>query len=680
MGIISVIGTISDVANAITGSPVGLIINIASSLATVIITCASNGLDETSAIMYFNSNLKAAAPLPMQFKRVEVVESPGTTGKTVQEFTSSDDYGIWEPNYTIYSPKQRFAPWAYGLPKSTYVYDANGNIVKASSNVYSYGDILGGGSHGEPYIYKEKNSLNRRSCNCEVVKTYSQRNTQWSYPTIENPGYHKTSIADMKVDIYDMYTGRVELKSTTEKVYKPSSTEFLENKIEYQYNNTWNYEPNTIRSTQSNGDINEKKFTYSSDYFYTDPYNMFQQYNMVSLPVTTIVTVQNPLTFSASVLRETVTDYTMLSNGDIRPSCVMEQRFTTPQASIQPYMTSGAPSSRYKILQEFQYNNASLPIQIKDEGGRYIFNIYDYTDKYIVGTVSNATLADKSAYSSFETTGLGNWVLSGSAVYNPGVAITGSSSFSMSAGKSLSVSLLNTAKTYTVSFWATSSGINVTGNATLTKSAPTINGFTYYEYAIAQGTNTVTVAESGTLDELRLYPQTARMKTATYDPLIGQTSTCDENNRITYYEYDNLGRLRFIKDENRNNCPSGQTGTSITYTVPANTYSSGTSQAAADQLALNDIAANGQNYANTNGTCTSGCGSCTGNDKKCINNVCETGTWAVVSSIYKKVIVDGFLQWRWVCTYRYCFSDGTQSTYYEETVNTSSCTINCYAY
>jgi hypothetical protein len=29
------------------------------------------------------------------------------------------------------------------------------------------------------------------------------------------------------------------------------------------------------------------------------------------------------------------------------------------------------------------------------------------------------------------------------------------------------------------------------------------------------------------------------------------------------------------------------------------------SQAAADQLAQNDIAANGQNYANTNGTCTS---------------------------------------------------------------------------
>jgi hypothetical protein len=53
----------------------------------------------------------------------------------------------------------------------------------------------------------------------------------------------------------------------------------------------------------------------------------------------------------------------------------------------------------------------------------------------------------------------------------------------------------------------------------------------------------------------------------------------------------------------RNNCSANQQGSTVTYTVPANTYSSAVSQAAADQLAQNDIAANGQNYANTNGTC-----------------------------------------------------------------------------
>jgi YD repeat-containing protein len=55
----------------------------------------------------------------------------------------------------------------------------------------------------------------------------------------------------------------------------------------------------------------------------------------------------------------------------------------------------------------------------------------------------------------------------------------------------------------------------------------------------------------------------------------------------------------------RNNCGSGYTGSTETYIVYANTYSSTTSQAAADALAQNDVNANGQNYANTYGTCTS---------------------------------------------------------------------------
>src|SRR6185295_9827169 len=110
---------------------------------------------------------------------------------------------------------------------------------------------------------------------------------------------------------------------------------------------------------------------------------------------------------------------------------------------------------------------------------------------------------------------------------------------------------LNSTKPYILSFWA-SSAVTVSGGATLAKSAPTINGFTYYEYNIASGTGSVTVSGSALIDELRVYPKMARMATTTYDPLVGKTSECDQNNRCTYYEYDNLARLKFIKDENRN--------------------------------------------------------------------------------------------------------------------------------
>ncbi len=54
------------------------------------------------------------------------------------------------------------------------------------------------------------------------------------------------------------------------------------------------------------------------------------------------------------------------------------------------------------------------------------------------------------------------------------------------------------------------------------------------------------------LDEIRFYPVGAQMTTYTYSPLLGLTSVTDVNNRTTYYEYDNAGRLMTIQDDRKN--------------------------------------------------------------------------------------------------------------------------------
>jgi hypothetical protein len=112
------------------------------------------------------------------------------------------------------------------------------------------------------------------------------------------------------------------------------------------------------------------------------------------------------------------------------------------------------------------------------------------------------------------------------------------------------------------------------------------------------------------------------------------TSESDPNGKTISYEYDKMQRMVLVRDQNnyilkkicygyagqpgdcniyyndqkqgsftKNNCTSGYTGTQVTYTVPAGTYASGVSQADADTQAQNDVNANGQAYANANGTC-----------------------------------------------------------------------------
>ena len=53
----------------------------------------------------------------------------------------------------------------------------------------------------------------------------------------------------------------------------------------------------------------------------------------------------------------------------------------------------------------------------------------------------------------------------------------------------------------------------------------------------------------------------------------------------------------------RNDCGVGETGTTVTYTVPAGSHLSTISQIDADDKAQDDIDANGQNYANSYGSC-----------------------------------------------------------------------------
>lgn len=262
--------------------------------------------------------------------------------------------------------------------------------------------------------------------------------------------------------------------------------------------------------------------------------------------------------------------------------------------------------------------------------------IWDYQSIHAVAQVTNAPQSE-IAYTSFEADGTGGW--SGINFSNAVTlgSVTGKKSY-YAGNFSFSKSGLTAASAYIVSYWSRNGASSITGTITGWPKALrtiTVNAqiWTYYEHSVS-GQTTITVTGSGYIDELRLYPNNAQMTTYTYEPLIGVSSQADANNRITYYTYDALGRLLLVRDDNKNilkklcynyyglpgsctfyqndeisrsytknNCGDYYVGSAVTYTVPAGTYFS-TSLQDANAQAANDTAANGQTYANQNGTCT----------------------------------------------------------------------------
>jgi Family of unknown function (DUF5977) len=651
MSVISAISTIQNILLILSsqGNVVALLIDMAVSLINLGITCIGNQAKDTWTNVYFNSDLTGAAPLPTQFKRVEVIEGSGGIGKTIQEFTSDEDYALWHNTNPVFTQKQRFAPWAYGLPTKTQVYNVSGHLIKETINQYTLGDSC---STAQSIAQPEQNlaapptncypmakkPLNIFSAKNMIIKSSSIRDVRWFDPAFYNSEpYLTTSSSDMWVDVYDMYTGRTELKKSIEREYKAGTTEYVESVTEYTYNTNNNYEVNKITTTQSNGDVNYKYLKYSSDFGFYAPVSTMVANNMVSIPVSTITSVKKNGSSFQVYLGEKVTEFVQLGNGDIKPLRVIEQRFCQPVSSMTFYSGPGNNASAYKIKQSFTYDAAGNLTGLTDEGNRSICNIYDYDDKYIAANIINANPAtDKRAYTSFETASFGEWFFSGTASYNTTTAITGNRSMNLGGGSFLRMKPIPTGKTHVVSFWATTSTITVSGGA-LKKSGPTYNGFTYYEYEIASTTTTSIVSGTGTIDELRFYPSAARMRSFTFDPVIGKTSDCDENNRITYYEYDKLRRLWMIKDEKKNivkvyeynnisaakqngcpgvyynkliselftkECAPGYQGEEVRFTVNANTFSSTLSQEDAEAKAEIYLLEQGQLFANNNGGCS----------------------------------------------------------------------------
>ena len=134
-------------------------------------------------------------------------------------------------------------------------------------------------------------------------------------------------------------------------------------------------------------------------------------------------------------------------------------------------------------------------------------------------------------------------------------------------------------------------------------------------------------------DDIRVYPVNGQMTTYTYFPEIGISSSTDGKGQTSYFEYDSFQRLKVVKDQNSNIVKS------YDYYSPI-------------QNSSGDVPV-----------------TCSGDDRKLVNGVCQQGNKFYDTSVYNSAAKN------YTCTYHYEWTDGTRSSTFTET-SQSACSIN----
>jgi RHS repeat-associated protein len=107
---------------------------------------------------------------------------------------------------------------------------------------------------------------------------------------------------------------------------------------------------------------------------------------------------------------------------------------------------------------------------------------------------------------------------------------------------------------YVLTFWSKNASPTISpspGQSYVGPADP--SGWRYHKYDNVAGGSQVIITSPGDIDEIRIYPEGAMMKTITYDPLFDQVnSISDENNLPATFDYDSFGRLAWAYDDNKN--------------------------------------------------------------------------------------------------------------------------------
>lgn len=473
---------------------------------------------------------------------------------------------------------------------------------------------------------------------------------------------------------YQYQTFWPHLDKTTVKEYNPATGQMMQTVTDYYYDELYHLQPNRTVTTSSEGETLKTERKFASDLTgETYPSGQHPWQAMVSAnildPVIEERAYRNPSTTNVPVAY-TRNEMVRFLDG-VKPAYMNLQKGTN---SVETRI-------RYH-----KYSAEGQVLEISKENDTRISFIWDYKHQLPIAEATNASWND-IAYTSFEADGTGNWSVPGKIIQ--GAAFTGSKYYDLADGD-ISNKEIDDSKnlTYIVQCWSdkpqyiTVNGAS--GTVLLIK-----NGWKLVEFRLVDPED-ITISGSAELDELRMFPEKAQMKTLTYLNGVGTLTVNDARNNVVFYEYDGFNRLVRIRDIDKNivkqmeykygqsitPCPNTTSNWVPTGTVrcqkDANNCNTGNQEQ--QERDMNNCSSTYWNLRWVNIGAYGGCqvtcdaNNCWREGKKCVNCVCETGTRVNVSSVYNAQT--GL----YTCTYYYYWSDNSQSQNYTEQ-NSSPCQV-----
>lgn len=439
--------------------------------------------------------LTALNGAPVVYDQVTVYDNSATAlnGRTVHKFSVQEDEFTYAPKVYNNGRWQMNKSWRGGDEVSKTVYHSNTNIPiqrdTAAYDIFNSEEIIG---------TKIGWKVQAEGCSPSNLTEEELFGRLYYFDVPFDTGLKKISVSGTKTYSSD------------------DPAKFVESTTSYAYNNlNSNHQQLSTRTTNvSDGDVYETHYWYAADYLTTVD-------NMQSLLGAHIIAtpIKEETHRAGNIIAGKVTrldDYG-------RPIEIRQYESATLQAASAHNSSVLFPAGYTKSIDITYDANTRNIVGTQMKDNIKTSYLWGYNNSLPVAEVTNGE-ASRARHTSFEEDGVvHDEAKTGSRVWS-GV---------------FNLLLPEFSGDYLLSYW------EKTGSNPWTLIPDTVT-------VTAPG-QSINIGTAGSfIDEVRLLPPGSRMTTYTYDPVIGLTSATDFNQSTTYYEYDNSGRLQFVKDLDKN--------------------------------------------------------------------------------------------------------------------------------